>query len=316
MHVIHDDLLPSFETMTRLDGMQTDPTRTLILMEAVPDQGITKENQLYQLLSKNQVISDYEFLLEPSNSLTCFEDAMVGLSRDTIWYQYGIGDEPEGPIPDSNLTSVHIDNFTNYMKKRLNIQEKCNLEEDKYGVLISRKRSRRVLNEDELVEVISKTFKLDVVLISLEDNSVKDLIKLISCAKFMIGVHGALMILSMFLPTSSLILELFPFALRPEAYTPYNTLSVLSGRDLEYLSWRNMNRSRTVTFPKNDEYKGGITHLSQEDRERIINSDEVPPHLCCYDPEFRFRLNQDTEVDIPDIVNILNHSHLFKRLKK
>lgn len=87
--------------------------------------------------------------------------------------------------------------------------------------------------------------------------------------------------------------------------------------DIEYLSWRITDISKIVTHPTNESNAGGIIHLSKEKQGRTLNSIEAPPHLCCYDPEFRFRLNQDTLVDINKIIYLLlRTSSTFKNDRK
>ncbi|KAJ8023657.1 Protein O-linked-mannose beta-1,4-N-acetylglucosaminyltransferase 2 [Holothuria leucospilota] len=305
MHFLHDDLLPIFTTMSRYDDMTDVPVRTLVAHSSP----LTYGSELLKLVSKYDPISQTVLSLEPKESLTCFEDMWVGLSRETVWYQYGFNGIVEGHVSESKLNLEYIKQFTDFVKKGFKISQVCT--DTNYGVLFSRKGTRLILNEKDLSKAIAKTLDIDVIEVSMEHNSVPEIIKIISCAKFATGVHGSLLIFSMFLPQSSLLLELYPFAMNPNDYTTYRTLVSVSGMDVEYLTWRNTNRSNTVTHDSNHAIHGGINHLSIEEQERIRNSNEVPPHPCCYDPEFRFRLNQDTVVDIPSVVDILKRSRLF-----
>lgn len=43
----------------------------------------------------------------------------------------------------------------------------------------------------------------------------------------------------MFLPPGSVLLELYPFAVPSENYTPYRTMSQLPGMNLVYRAWEN-----------------------------------------------------------------------------
>ncbi|KAJ8023655.1 Protein O-linked-mannose beta-1,4-N-acetylglucosaminyltransferase 2 [Holothuria leucospilota] len=309
MHNIHDDFLPIFNTMKLYDLDFSDkPVRTLIGNRAF---GISDTPEFSNLFSKESSISFDDLSLEPDESITCFEDVTVGLSRDTTWYQYGAEDEPEGPISGSLVRLDHIENFTDFVRKGFNIAPVCTGSD--YGVLFSRKSTRLILNEQELAKSIATSFDIKVIELSMERNSVSEIVESISCSKFAIGIHGSILIFSMFLPPYSLLLELYPFAMNPKAYTPYRTLMSIPGMDIEYLTWRNTNSSNTVTHPENSPFHGGIVHLSMDEQQRIQNSTEVPPHPCCYDPEFRYRLNQDTIVDIPAIIQILKSSRLFSK---
>lgn len=51
---------------------------------------------------------------------------------------------------------------------------------------------------------------------------------------------------------------------------------------------------------------GGIVHLPLTEQERIKNLLTVPPHLCCSDPAWLYRIYQDTRVDIPSLLFTIN----------
>lgn len=53
-----------------------------------------------------------------------------------------------------------------------------------------------------------------------------------------IGLHGSLLIMSMFLPTTAVLVELFPYAVPADNYTPYRTLAQLPGRHM----WHSFSR--------------------------------------------------------------------------
>lgn len=46
---------------------------------------------------------------------------------------------------------------------------------------------------------------------------------------------------------------------------------------------------------------GGIKHLPLAEQEKIQNTLTVPPHLCCRDPYWLYRIYQDTRVDLPEL---------------
>ena len=49
-----------------------------------------------------------------------------------------------------------------------------------------------------------------------------------------IGMHGSILIMTMFCRRGTVFLELFPFGVPPENYTPYKTLAGLSGMGIVY----------------------------------------------------------------------------------
>ena len=52
-------------------------------------------------------------------------------------------------------------------------------------------------------------------------------VKVLSAADLAIGMHGSMLIMAMFLKPGSGLLELFPFGVPAENYTPYKTLAQL-----------------------------------------------------------------------------------------
>ncbi|PIK41389.1 Protein O-linked-mannose beta-1,4-N-acetylglucosaminyltransferase 2 [Apostichopus japonicus] len=313
-HAIHDELMPLFYTLLRHGDITDDvPQRTLVSFRSL---WLEEAYGLYNLFSKDTQLLETDLQLEPDDSFTCFEDITVGLTKESLWYQIGFN-EPEGPLVDSKVTATHIRNFTAYIRRRLIIPSTCPSEE--YGVVFSRLRTRRLLNEKELASKIEKEFQLNMVFLHLEVNKmshISDVIKVVSCARLITGMHGAAFILSMFLQPGSVVMELYPYALNPEYLTYYKTLLHLPDMNIEYLTWRNLNQSNTVTRGFNwlHPLSNRIVNVPRDEQLRIINSAEVPPHLCCYNTEFQFRMRQDTYVNITNIINILARSSL--RYKK
>lgn len=295
MHIFHDDLLPIFFTILHHDLSNV----TLVAFEGWVEG---EYFDLYRLFSKEEPVLKMD-LMETGDGLTCFQEVYVGLSKLSTWYQYGFS-TPQGPLPNLNVTSFHIKHFRERVQKMLNISKTCP-SESMHGVIVSREENRLLLNEDDLALTISHVFNIRVVFLSLESQSLSEIIKGVSCAKILVGVHGSLLVLSMFLPPTSILLEIFPYAINPDHYTPYKTLVSLPGMNIVYASWHNTDVEKTVYHEDLPAEYGGITHMSEADQKRILESTEVPPHLCCSDPEWLFRIYQDTMVDVPAIIEIL-----------
>ena len=66
-----------------------------------------------------------------------------------------------------------------------------------------------------------------------------------------------------------------------------------------------MDPNRSVTHPSAPPEVGGIDHLERNEQDRIMRSPEVPLHLCCKDPEWLFRIYQDTIVDVPAVIALI-----------
>ncbi|XP_071815274.1 protein O-linked-mannose beta-1,4-N-acetylglucosaminyltransferase 2-like [Apostichopus japonicus] len=300
MHVFHDDLLPIFFTLHHHGQFKDGPNLTLL-----PFEGWTHGEffDLYRVLSKDEPMLKLDL---KEDTLTCFDEIYVGLSGLSTWYQYGFN-IPQGPIPNHRLTSFHVKYFREFFQRKLNLRTTCP-PNAKHGVLLSREENRLIVNEGELALKISYAFNMTMLTVSLETHSISQLIQEISCAKILVGVHGSLFILSLFLPPSSIVLEIFPFAVNPDRYTPYKTLASIPGLDLHYVSWRNMEERNSITHPDAAPQYGGIRHLKEEEQRRIILSVEVPPHLCCKDPEWLFRIYQDTVVNVTEIIKVVTEA--------
>jgi hypothetical protein len=126
--------------------------------------------------------------------------------------------------------------------------------------------------------------------VSLE-SSFNDLhvqVAIISTADVAIGLHGSILVLSLFLPPGAMLIELFPYAVPPENYTPFRTLVTLpgmravfvpsqfSGLGLEYRFWVNKNECDSVAHPERDAEEGGIAHLPEEMQRKVLFSH------CCF----------------------------------
>lgn len=295
MHVFHDDLLPLFYTLLEVSGGSPGNQQLSNAMLAFVDPWTkAPHNALYQLFTSRPPLnlSDLE-----EGTLVCFKDAYVGLNRQSLWYQYGF-QSPQGPLQNRTVTALEIRRFTTFITRSLPQMVPSTCSDTRIAIFLSRKSTRLVVNEDELVNFLAQESGLPVVVLSLDDTSLVDLIGHVRCADVLVGMHGALLVLSMFLDPGSIFIELFPYAVAPDEYTPYKTLVNLPGMGIIYKAWRNEMASNTVTHPYWEEQLGGINHLPVDVQETIRSQTLVPPHVCCSDPAWLFRIYQDTTVDI------------------
>ncbi|KAM9805598.1 protein O-linked-mannose beta-1,4-N-acetylglucosaminyltransferase 2 [Syngnathus typhle] len=305
MHVFHDDLLPAFYTMKLYSDL--DERARLIFMEG---WGEGPHFDLYRLLSNKQPLLKEK--LKDFGKLICFTKSYVGLSKMTTWYQYGFV-QPQGPKANILVSGNEIRQFSKAFMFKMNItrMEEAHAghpgdesDTDDYIVVFSRLTTRLMLNEAELIVALAQEFRMKVFKVSLEEQSLASIVRVISGASVLVSMHGAQLITSLFLPRGAVVLELFPFAINPEQYAPYKTLATLPGMDLHYFSWRNSKKENTVTHPDRPREQGGIAHLEKEERQRILASSEVQRHLCCDNPEWLFRIYQDTLIDIPSLLDV------------
>ncbi|XP_067094654.1 protein O-linked-mannose beta-1,4-N-acetylglucosaminyltransferase 2 [Osmerus mordax] len=306
MHVFHDDLLPVFYTMRQYSDL--DDEARLIFMEG---WGEGPHFDLYRLLSSKQPLLKEQ--LRNFGKLMCFTKSYVGLSKMTTWYQYGFV-QPQGPKANILISGNEIRQFASHLMEKLNITTKEQKEgtgpeeRDQYIVVFSRSQTRLILNEAELILALAQEFQMRVVTVSMEDQTYSSIVQLISGASMLVSMHGAQLVTSLFLPRGAAVVELFPYAVSPEQYTPYKTLATLPGMDLQYVAWRNTMEENSVAHPDRPWDQGGIAHLDKDEQERILASREVPRHLCCRNPEWLFRIYQDTRLDIPSLLDVLRES--------
>ncbi|XP_040289371.1 protein O-linked-mannose beta-1,4-N-acetylglucosaminyltransferase 2 isoform X2 [Bufo bufo] len=296
MHVFHDDLLPIFYTMQQFPDLDLDSR--LFFMEG---WGEGSHFDLYKLMSNKQPLLKEQ--LKNLGRLLCFTRSYVGLTKITTWYQYGFV-QPQGPKANILVSGNEIRHLANFILGKLNISSAESSSED-YIVLFSRTMNRLIVNEAELLLALAQEFQMKTITVSLEDHSFADIVRLISNATMLVSMHGAQLVLSMFLPKGASVVELFPYGVNPDHYTPYKALATLPGMELQYVAWQNKEVANTIAYPERPWEQGGIMHLGASEQKRIMKSKEVPRHLCCRNPEWLFRIYQDTKVDVSSLIQVI-----------
>jgi hypothetical protein len=175
-------------------------------------------------------------------------------------YQYGFYKEPQGPV-DNLPNGLHVREVSEWILKRmlmpLGFDEQYgtstefpklpnpkklddslyDFEETNLIVILSRKSNRLILNEIEVAEELKKTFGYETVIVSNEQHSFEDQIKILRKARIVIGMHGSILVMAMFCRRGTVLLEMYPFAVPANHYTPYKTMANLVNMDLIYRSW-------------------------------------------------------------------------------
>eukprot|EP01137_Pigoraptor_chileana_P022706 Opistho-2@87891 len=445
MHVLHDDLIPLFHTMRQYApsgksaGLYSEHTR-LVMMEgwshhshfglyhllAAGERGVSNGMQ-YDSRNNDTFVGKIILVNEfARDKLTCFQDAVIGLSKETTWYQYGFT-EPQGPIPDKQGSGVYVRHFVDHIRRLLNAKpreypfagpssstrglpqqlltnsnhkgqannenrkgdevraaairegaeanardagegEEGETEEAKCAAMyhawverragsgpdyktvarkaddtvaeyadrvsqakikaelewsvaeseeilqrdnncpivaiFSRTRNRLLLNQLELAIALEDMLEMPVLLVSMETHPFESLARILSRTALAVSLHGSMLAMAMFMPRGSAVIELFPFGIPAENYTPYKTLAGLDGMQIAYRAWVNKNESATVGHAYRPANQGGLNHLSKEMREKVINTPDVPTHLCCSDPHWLYRIYQDTYANVRDVLKL------------
>ncbi|KAJ3349966.1 Protein O-linked-mannose beta-1,4-N-acetylglucosaminyltransferase 2 [Entophlyctis luteolus] len=344
MHSLHDDVIPLFHHireylggyMELYDYFEFDLRNHKL--QFTDDYDLTETFRPFQYLS-DVPVGQMKDLNEDPNLITCFRDATAGVRKLTTWYQYGFGG-PQGPIKSKFVNGYHVRQVANFFIGRLGLpmedyyNEKSdamynagvgrisqlpqNVQNNRVSettgvtyigedliIILSRTRNRLILNEAEFAQELERKFKHQVMLVRNEDHSFEEQIILMRRAKVVIAMHGSILIMGMFCRKGTVILELYPWAVPSENYTPYKTMAELHGMGLVYRAWENKHPENSVSHPDWSSSVGGISELPIEEQEKILNTDTVPPHLCCVDPYWLFRIYQDTIVDIPEVTALL-----------
>lgn len=287
MHVLHDDVLPLHHTLAALPaGLR------LVALENW-DPGPYAE--LYRLFSAGDVLFRSQMA---EGRLVCFRDAHLGMHRPTTWYDYGF-DKPQGPIANKTVSGHALRRAADYLRAGLRAESEST---EPVIVVFSRGRNRRMLNEAALAAGLAQRFGLAAEVVSLETHTLRQVIQLLGRARLAVGMHGSILITALFLRPGAGLVELFPYAVPPENYTPYRTLAGLPGMGLAYRAWRNTCRACTVGHPQRERDAGGLLHLDEAARQAIVEQEAVPPHQCCMDPSWLYHIYQDTLVDIDEVL--------------
>ncbi|CAG0886905.1 unnamed protein product [Cyprideis torosa] len=315
-HVLLDDLLPLFVTYERLClGNIRKCTKALHLL--LLDRPTPRDDFQSGFITRDRLTED---------TLHCFDSAKAGLAKSAHFYDYGLTSElPQGSMlgnPGVDLDGGDIRRFANFIRESFHQmatddsisatdRERFTCKNSNTsGILLIRKRNRRILNELEVLKAMSDALgSQDIRSVSLEDNSLVEIICLVSQANLLVSVHGALLSTLLFLPVDSAVVEIFPYAINASqpGLDVYRTLATLPKMNLSYRAWENSFRENSEPPEQSaHSFDGGIAHLGVEEQQRIKEvKEKVPLVPCCHNPELKYWLYQNTRVDIPSFYQTL-----------
>lgn len=346
-HAVHDDALPALQTMWHglgrsAAGGTARPFR-IVTVDPWPSSGGTKPaERILEAISYGGLLRLHDLSKNRNPGanaaaraqMVCFEEAYIGINKATTWYQYGF-DKPQGPLlphaPGKGRlvkqgadfiarqllagSSLHNDKGEGEGEKEqvgaeprsAGGSQSSQSQQQKHVVLFSRTRNRLLLNEQELCDVLAVRYSRPVTILRMETHSLEAQIEILQHTEVAIGLHGSALIMAMFLPPGAILLELFPYGIVADRYTPYKTLAELDELGISYLHWTNSDESASVAHPARAAHLGGIAHLPPGEQIKIKTSN-VPVHLCCTNPYWLYRIYQDTIVDVAAIVGLLSAS--------
>lgn len=321
MHNIHDDFLGQYILHKKhsYDQGAIDTDNYIFFSDKLIEN---PNDHLFATLSKYPFIYREALKTYQADLPMCFENLVVGNSKDGIWYDYGFYDDPQGPISKKQLSGKYVKEAAIFLKKYYNVQlddnrvcknlinkmihhkgrGKKHVSDHFYVSIFSRMQDRLLLNEMEIMKELEQRFGLMVRIVQLEVLAFNEIIEIMSSTIVSIGLHGSALIYTMFMPSNSVLLELFPYAVPGENYTPYRTLAWLPDIDLNYKMW--INHNATCNYSQVGSRKK-IDNLTPEAFLNIISLKTVPPHLCCGNLPWTVRIYQDTVVNIQEITKVI-----------
>lgn len=332
MHILHDDWI-GYADLWETWSLDKKPGARLVVYDhhhANPHDFIynwlgPKMQSIEAIMGWPNWVPDKKIRRQ---EFVCFKDAYIGNSKAHTWYQYGYW-MPQGPLPDIPANGTKIRKICSKVLQRLNLDpwshhnqnnilskwfhgESINTEDGSgFGMKIaifSRKLNRLILNEAELAQKLTSDYGLPVVFLRMEEMSLNDIVMHLRSTALAFGMHGSLLALAMFMPPGSILIEGFPFGVPAENYTPYRTLCNLPGMNITYRSWTCKNPNDSIGYPDRPPCKGGITHLGEEQKQAILQSTTIKPHLCCSDPHWLYRIYQDTRVDVDQVSALIKEA--------
>lgn len=305
LHIFHDDLLPIYFTVQEICmGVMSCIEDINLFIFDEHDQG--KHWDLYSSLYKRTRLMS-ELSLHSTDMWYCFENAYIGLNKLSVWYQYGF-EKFQGPQVKNTFSGPLLRQFTSYVKEKLKLQQLPT--SDPVGVLFSRKFNRKILNEREVSSIMKEQLRIvsgqvdsHVKLLSLEENDLSTIISELSQARVAVGVHGAALILGMFLSPGAVLVEIWPFGIDHIAATVYKTMCQLKHFDVIYIPWANEDLENTVFHPEYPSFYGGLNHLTITEQKNIISAlyeNKIEGLKCCDNENWLFRIYQDTKVHVSE----------------
>jgi protein O-mannose beta-1,4-N-acetylglucosaminyltransferase len=329
MHLLHDEILPALATILYHKRLREKVMDRLVI--TLDNHGPVSTDEMMTWLGQFLRLDNLQAKLRLENDLKadefldyiCFKDAYLGLdSPSTSWYQYGFH-SPQGPIQgiDRELVGGNLRAAANWLKDEIfgrgrkpkeaevreifeNLKNQIRGKKQAIITIISRLGTRLILNEDELKDRIQEAFPTArIQIIRHERSSMEELISKIADSVVLIGMHGALISLAAFLPPGAVLIEMFPYGIPAENYTPYKTLSELPEMKIKYASWVNPMKDEpfNVGHADRDFNYGGLKGYPQSYQMGIKEHKTVPPHKCCYSPFWIYKIFQDTHVQ-PDVI--------------
>lgn len=299
-HVFHDDLLPLYFTIRQICESNLQCTRKLHLF-FLDNYNSNLYTELYQLFVDKMFQGG-----SLERNIECFKTSYIGLNKLSVWYQYGFGNY-QTSLDYTIFNSYLLQEFSSFVRDKLDIIVDENSQEC-FGTLFSRKLTRKILNEEEVLDEISLLLSENFDSrdcfhrsVSLENHSIRHIIKVISSSKMLVGMHGSGLIFGLFLPENSLLVELWPYNVNPDSASVYKAMCGLHGSRIGYISWTNKDFENSVPHPEYPKYHGGLDEIDSLTSGELVKdllAESLDIVECCDSPSWLLRIYQDSYITI------------------
>ena len=295
-HVFHDDLLP-LSNLIQSDPVLADAGQRLIV--AVDAHPLGKYAALYGWYGEFTSLERLRKGVPEEVEYVCFERANLDLGIETQWF-------PAHLIPDMAVPGRKIKALVDAVKTRWGISPERPSE--RVIVLIVRESSRKIVNIVELVRGLTDSFPdYEIDLVSEDRHALEDIARRVARGRVLLGVHGALMIMGLFLQPGSLIYELFPYGTSAARLPYYRDMAGLSGLALRHLHWRNVRKDHPYTIVP--PLTGGVfDQLPPSYVHGIKNHPDMPQSRFHENIFWAYRKILDTTVDVGAVIGALQQA--------
>ncbi|KAJ8430806.1 hypothetical protein Cgig2_006555 [Carnegiea gigantea] len=197
-HAISDVMIPLYLTTLPFNG------EVQFLIEEKHTWWVEKFEVMLKALSKYEIID-----LDHDSEIRCFKNAIVGLKAHN---DFGINSQ----MPPFGYT---LRDFTHFIRQTYSLERETTIKmkiSESFRkprlLIISRKKTRCFLNEDEIVAE-AQGLGYDVEIIDARTLKLKEFSNMVNSFDVMIGVHGAGLTNMVFLPENAILIQVIPLGL-------------------------------------------------------------------------------------------------------
>lgn len=308
LHSLLDDYMGLFAMMHfRNEGHVSNDNLVVIFDDYPMFEEQDRFAEIMQVFSLNipRRLTKMWSLMKEDDGFVCFKDVTAGPAQHQL----------AGP-GFLNMDPEFVHSFRDYITEMIDATKPEIMDDQvrhkKRCLIIQRDTNRRILNMKELVAGLENSFpKLQVWPVQLERLPFRDQVRQVIAATILVGMHGAGFANLLFLSKYASVIELFPYKVnRPLFANIIDKVMVASEEfhsesnqtyKVRYYQWQNRNPNNTVFHDELLEHH----YLTPAQMDEVVNDPEqIHKSRAGQD----YWLSQDSYVDIPAIVELVNES--------